>query len=235
MNFFTDIWEIHKEWKYENPVTLYGLIRSMKPETVIEIGAYRGFSASWMAQALKENGKGHLYCIDNFSLTDHVAKHGDARQFLESNFVKAGVRDWITLLDGDSDKVQWPYKVDFAYVDGWHSYQVAKHDFEQCDIRGAECICLDDAVQSVGPRLLVQEIRATEKWDVIDVLRDCGMAICMRKLKKGPITFSQELPDCTGVDLSASTKQAQLAHLEEASARNGVSYDGVLPLLHPGV
>lgn len=231
-DFHEKIWEIHKDWRYGNPVILYGLIRSMKPKVVVEVGTYRGFSASWMAQALKENGSGHLYCIDNFSLTDHEARHGDARTHLEANLNAAGVRDLITILDADSEMALWPATVDFAYVDGWHSYRAAKYDFDRCAAAGAECICLDDATQSVGPRMLVQEIR--KDWDVVNVLRDCGMAICMRRLKPGPITFSQELPGCTGVDLQTITRHEQAAHLHAASLVNKVSYGSITHLLHEG-
>lgn len=228
MNFHADIWELHKDWCYENPVILYGLIRSMKPQVVVEVGTYRGFSASWMAQALKENGSGHLYCIDNFSLRDHEGRHGDARAHLESNLRAMEVRDYITLLDGDADKVQWPDRVDFAYVDGWHSYLAAKHDFNRCAALGAECICLDDAVQSVGPRMLVQEdIRNSGDWDVLNVQRDCGMAVCMRKIPLGPITFSQELRDNTGVDLQTLTHDQQAEHFTAASDQNEVYYGAI--------
>lgn len=182
MNFHERIWELHKDWCYENPIILYGLIRSLKPQTVVEVGTYRGFSASWMAQALKENGSGHLYCIDNFVLMDAEAR---PQGQLEENFKAVGVYELITILRGDSDKVAWPGKVDFAYVDGCHSYPSAAHDFSQCAQRGAECICLDDIVKSDGPRMLVRDIREAGEFDVIDVLRHCGMAICMRRRPKG--------------------------------------------------
>lgn len=234
-DFHEKIWEVHKDWCYGNPVILYGLVRSMKPQVVVECGTYRGFSASWMAQALKENGSGHLYCIDNFSLTDHEARHGDARAHLESNLQAVGVREYITILDGDSDKVAWPDTVSIAYVDGWHSYLSVKHDFEQCARRGAECICLDDATQSVGPRMLMDDPSIRDEWDVVFVNRDCGMAICMRKVKLGPITFSQELPDNTGVDLQTLTKAQQTDHFEAASIFNGVNYSHMAHLFHEGV
>lgn len=233
-NFYQDIWEIHKDWCYGNPVILHGLIRSMKPYVVVEVGTYRGFSGSWMAQALKENGKGHLYCIDNFSLNDHRSRYGDARAHLESNLQMAGVRDHITILDGDSDKVAWPEKVDFAYVDGWHSYLAAKHDFEQCATRGAECICLDDVTQSVGPRMLMDDPKIREEWDIVFVNRDCGMAICMRKVKRGPVTFSQELPGHPGVDLQTLTKYEQGFHLAGIEPITGVNYTPVFHLLCDG-
>jgi len=39
---------------------LYGLIRVWKPSTVLETGTHKGISSAYMAQALKDNKKGHM-------------------------------------------------------------------------------------------------------------------------------------------------------------------------------
>lgn len=233
-DFYSTVEQVFHDWRYDNPKILYGLIRSLKPAVVVEVGMYRGYSASWMAKALQENGTGHLYGIDNFSLTEHVARYGDPRAHLESNLRTLGVRDTITILEGDSDKVLWPVSVDFAYIDGFHSYLTTWHDFQQCAQQGAECICFDDTTQSVGPRLLMGEIRERGQWDVIDVRRDCGMTICMRRKVKGPITFSQELPDNPGVDLQQLTDLEQQLHLSLAQRTTGVDYAPIMDLLCEG-
>lgn len=233
-DFHLRIAQLYADWTYDNPIALYGLIRTLKPEAVVECGTYRGLSASWMARALQENGKGHLYGIDNFSLTDHEGRHGDARAHLQANLQALGVSDTITIIEGDSDKVTWPDKVDFAYIDGWHSYLATKHDFEQCVKRGAECIAFDDTMQSVGPRKLMQDIRLSGQWDVMDVRRHCGMTIAMRCLPKDAITFSQELPNNPGVDLQTLTDNEQALHLFAAQQLNGVDYSSIIPALCPG-
>lgn len=216
------------DWHYDHPRILYALMRSLKPEVAVEIGTFRGYGAAYMARALQENKKGRLFCIDDFSLTFHTAKYGDAREHLMSNLRACQVADVVTVLDGKSDAVQWPETVGFAYIDGWHSYLAARHDFDKCAALGAECICLDDTVQSVGPRMLVKEIRDGGEWDVVDLLRDCGLTICMRRIKKGPITFSQEMPGHIGHDLQTFTKQEQMEHFAQASAINGITYDPII-------
>jgi hypothetical protein len=234
MNFAEQVTQVFPDWTYGNPMVLYGLIRSMKPAVCVEVGTYLGFGAAWMAQALKENGSGHLYCVDNFGLNDRAIQQGNPRQHLEQNLAKLGLTDWVTILEGDSDKVQWPERCDICYIDGWHSYLAAKHDFEQCAKRGAECVCFDDTTMSVGPRLLTMELRCKEEWQVLDILRDCGMTIAMRRQKKGPITFSQEDPTHQGRDLQLMTKAEQLQHLEQMSLSNGVNYDAITHVLHGG-
>src|SRR5581483_9979767 len=128
----------------------------MRPMTVVEVGTYRGYAACYMAQALLENGEGHLYCIDDFS--EGTQKRYDAGHW-RGNLYHCGLSNWATLIEGKSQDVRWPAKVDFAYIDGWHGFQVAMSDFLQCNKRGAECICLDDATTTVGPMMVVDDIR----------------------------------------------------------------------------
>jgi len=43
---------------------LYGMIRVLKPKNVLETGLYHGISASYMAQAIKDNGVGKLTSVE---------------------------------------------------------------------------------------------------------------------------------------------------------------------------
>lgn len=238
MNFHEDVDKVFHDWNYGHPKILYGLIRSMKPSVIVEVGAYRGYGTAWMAQAAKENGIGHVYAIYNFSLKQFTPDRDAAVAHFWDNLARLGLTDYVTLIEGDSDKVEWPEKVDLCYVDGWHSYLAALHDFEKAAKLGAECICFDDSTQSIGPRKVVEEIRAQlpRTWATIDILRDCGLTICIEKRHhpKGPITFSQELDGSLGVDLQTLTRDEQEAHLALASKRNGVDYGGVLAALCEG-
>jgi len=46
---------------------LYSLIRMQRPSNIIELGAGYGTASTLMGQALKENQKGKIWCIDNQS------------------------------------------------------------------------------------------------------------------------------------------------------------------------
>lgn len=225
---------VFHDWNYSTPKALYGLVRALKPSVVVDCGTYRGYSAAWMAQAVKENAAGMVYAIDDFSLKQFTPDRNVAVAHFWDNLDRCGVREYVTLIEGKSEEVKWPERVDFAYIDGWHSYLAAKHDFEQAAKRGAECICLDDVTQSVGPRMLMDDPKIREEWDIVFVNRDCGMAICMRKTQRGPITFSQEIPGHLGHDLQVMTRAEQLEHLREASKINGVGYAHITHLLHEG-
>lgn len=222
MAFFDEVDQVFATWKYDHPRILYALIRSLKPETVVEVGTYRGYAAAWMAQALKENGKGHLYCIDDFS--EGTQQKYDSKHW-EDNLRILGVLDHYTLIVGKSQEVTWPDKVDFAYIDGWHSFDAAHQDFSEAWARGASCICLDDVKSTIGPSMLAQRIKNTPFWDVAEIFSDCGLAICTFRQPRPEVNFSQEL-DGPGTVMTGWSVTERLEHLNKAVERNKMSYIG---------
>ena len=66
--------EFHEKWMLLQPQDTvrhawltYGLVRSLQPDSVLEIGPYHGAITSLVALALNHNGKGELTTIDNFT------------------------------------------------------------------------------------------------------------------------------------------------------------------------
>lgn len=231
MGFIQTINERFSDWNYGHPIMLYGFIRALKPLVVVESGSYRGFGACWMAKAIQENNFGKLYCIDNFTLTEHVERYGDPRTHLEENLKACGIREWVEIIEGNANEVKWPEKIDICYIDGWHSYEAASFDFGKADQAGATIIAFDDTENCVGPRMFCEEAREkfSSKFDVMDVHSDNGMTIFMRKKPKRPITFSQELPlPNPGVDLRPLTLVEQEQHFKEAAAITGLNYSKVM-------
>lgn len=87
---------------------LHWLIRELKPETVVETGTHRGLATLYMAQALEENGKGHLHTYDPYDW----GQKGNFRKFpaLEKRITSHQER-------GDSCDIE---NIDFAFIDGFH-------------------------------------------------------------------------------------------------------------------
>lgn len=229
-DFYTIVDQVFRDWNYSSPRILHSLIRALKFETHVDCGTYRGLSACWTAQAMKENGSGKVHCIDNWSLTEHVERCGDPRTHAESNMVACGVRDWIEIHQGPtSDPAMWPSKVDSAYIDAWHSYLAAKTDMQAAMGRGARFVALDDTENCVGPRMLVDELLSNSgfcrEWECLNLHSDNGLTIFLKKQPRRPITFSQELPPpCSGVDLRPLTIEQQKQHFSEASIHTGIDY-----------
>ena len=213
----------------------------LQPNTVVEVGTYRGYAACYMARAIQENNRGKLYCIDDFS--ESMQKPTTPDEWHE-NLLACGVRDWATLLVGRSDKIKWPENVDLAYIDGWHSYAAVHGDFRKCAMLGASVICLDDTTYAIGPRQFVADLQRPKKkgtgngkwteieglswpdhdipgeWNVLEFFSDHGLAVCVRKSNRPCVHFSQELAG-KGQEIE---NDKLLEHLMAAKAVTGIDY-----------
>ena len=105
---------------------LHSLVRLTKPEVIVEIGTHRGVSALWMARALKENLKGHLYTIDIYLQTSMA----EAQDLIKS----AGLSDFVTFIKAPSvpDGVNYckknNLKIDILFIDGNHNIEPCAAD-----------------------------------------------------------------------------------------------------------
>lgn len=169
---------------------IYGLIRSLKPEVVVEVGCFVGGTSVWIARALQENGTGMLYAIDDFSLSK------DSKQILSYNLGACNVGPVVRLIEGRSDEVEWPVKVDFAFVDGLHSYEGCKRDVEKAVESGARCIAVHDTVDWWGPRRWAEEFRSMDGWDLLEFYHESGLSIATKKMpKEEPNYHESDFPE----------------------------------------
>ena len=230
MSFYDTVEERFKDWNYVHPLILASFVRSLKPQVIVECGLYRGFAACHMAHSLQQNNTGKLIAIDNFSLKEHVDRYGDPRTHAEENIKACGVDQWIEIHEGEtSDPAMWPDKVDFCYVDAWHSYQACVSDCMMAIERGATFLAMDDTENCVGPRMTADWLASGLDWQRLDIHSDNGMVIFMKGQQRRPITFSQELPlPNPGVDLRPLSLGEQYKHFAEASAITGIDYSSIL-------
>ena len=86
----------------ETAVLFYALIRREQPANIVEFGTGLGVTALWMAQAVKENGAGHVWTLDDGSQWKDAQKYGAALNALSeapSFAALAGERpDYPTLI-----------------------------------------------------------------------------------------------------------------------------------------
>lgn len=112
---------------------LYGLARSLKPKVCVEIGSARGKSACAVGLALRRNGSGKLYAIDPHSVTNwNDADSVDSFALITENLRKAGVTEFVEIVrqtSGDAAK-GWNKKIDLIFIDGDHSYEGVKADWD---------------------------------------------------------------------------------------------------------
>jgi predicted O-methyltransferase YrrM len=108
---------------------MYSMIRHIQPETVLEVGVSAGHLTCWFAQALKNNEKGHLTSVDNFSR----AHGGEASNpgVPQKRVNMAGLAPWVTIIKSDSMEFlekQEGGSFDFVWIDADHSYEGAYAD-----------------------------------------------------------------------------------------------------------
>jgi predicted O-methyltransferase YrrM len=75
-------------------VLFYSLIKRERPEVVVELGTGLGICSLWMAQAVRENGVGHVYTIDDgrqfAAMAEYLRQHADELEGL------IGPADWAS-------------------------------------------------------------------------------------------------------------------------------------------
>jgi predicted O-methyltransferase YrrM len=91
---------------------LYSLVRAIRPDTVVEFGTSFGISTIYLAAAIADSGKGHVYSTE-LSAVKVAAAH--------RNLLEAGLADRVTILSGDALETlrHVPGPVGLALLDGW--------------------------------------------------------------------------------------------------------------------
>ncbi len=125
---------------------LFGLARSLGVRTAIEIGRYKGGSTLIIAAAMQ--GQGDLWSIE-LGTKESRLRPGAIRPFDEQ--VQAALQRYglhnVHLLVGDSRTLDMDTgEVDLVLVDGDHSYEGAKNDFERFGrrVRVGGAVLIDD-------------------------------------------------------------------------------------------
>lgn len=114
-------------------IVVYALVRSARPQVVVEVGSAYGKSTCFIAAALQRNSIGKLYSIDPHCATNwndgnpvvdtfEIVQHR-LRVLRLSKFV-----DPIRMLSKDAVK-SWDKTIDVLLLDGSHAYQDVKNDF----------------------------------------------------------------------------------------------------------
>ncbi|WP_079158573.1 class I SAM-dependent methyltransferase [Streptomyces caniscabiei] len=93
----------------------YLLLREARPETVVEIGTFHGWSTTWILRALRDNGTGHLYSYD---IVDHVVR--EVPETLSTG------RWTFTQGDARENLEKIPEDADFLFIDAAHSASFAR-------------------------------------------------------------------------------------------------------------
>jgi len=144
---------------------LYSIVRHIQPATVLEVGVSAGHMTCWLALALKNNGKGHLISVDNFSRAHGGEATSDAVP--RARVSRASLSPWVTFITSDSVeylKAQPDKSIDFVWIDADHSYDGAYADITEA-LRIAKIgVGVHDVCQLYdGPRKACRAIERKKK------------------------------------------------------------------------
>lgn len=172
------------------PVELDALERhAVGARQALEIGTYQGVSAARIAGALAPGGL--LYCVDPWPGTEG-RQNNPCWSICQRHLLRSGVQSRIRVLRGYSGEVagQIPDKLDFAFVDGDHSWGGIKTDWTIISEKmlSGGVVCLHDSLTPAGEEwrhadscvYFEDVIRNDPRFSVIEVVHSLAV---LRKLK----------------------------------------------------
>ena len=103
------------------------LIEEMQPKVTVDLGIDYGYSLI----AFAHNNPGKVYGIDGFEGDEWTGSRNTYDQV--SGHVTNLQLNNVTLIKGFFDDVvkTWDTKIDILHIDGFHSYEAVKNDFEK--------------------------------------------------------------------------------------------------------
>lgn len=176
----------------------YGLVRTIRPQTVVSIGSWRGFVPIILAKALKDNEDGGRLVFIDPSLVDDFWKNPEA---VKNHFLKHGL-DNIThyRLTTEQFSTTKDYEalaeIGLLFVDGYHDVKHASFDFETFEGKLSDCAItvFHDSVREFMTGIYgegkaytqdvfryMDQLKASPGYQVLDFPFDSGMTL-IRKI-----------------------------------------------------
>jgi len=110
------------------------LIEQFKPRSFVELGTYTGFSYLAICQAIKQLGyEAKCFAVDTWQGDEHTGHYGDEifEKLRTQHDESYGSFSSLLRMTFDQALEQFePGSVDLLHIDGLHTYEAVKHDYE---------------------------------------------------------------------------------------------------------
>ena len=150
----------------------YDLVRNLRPRRLVELGVCLGTSFFAFCQAVKDGGLAtELVAVDTWEGDEHTGRYGPGylQQFdgvWHQHFPRLAVRQVKRPFDEARKEVK-DASVDVLHLDGCHTYEAARHDYEtwagSVTARGVilfHDIAVQDPARGFGVYRLWEELKA---------------------------------------------------------------------------
>jgi len=110
------------------------VVRAVKPRTLVELGTHNGVSYSAFCEAVVRSGLDtRCLAVDTWRGDDHARLYGeevdlDFRRFHDSRY--GAFSELLRCTFNDALSYILDAGVDLLHIDGFHTYEAVKHDFE---------------------------------------------------------------------------------------------------------
>jgi predicted O-methyltransferase YrrM len=159
--------KIHSFTTKEELIKLYEIATTCPEKAnVVEIGSYLGASTSYIAAGLS-NKKAYIYCIDTWkNETMPDGKRDTYKEFLENLSKTQTQVIKIRKKSSQVHKSELPLSIDFAFIDGDHSFCSVSSDVQLVESLMAKnsVIAFHDAIYFKGVSLVIGTVLRSGNW-----------------------------------------------------------------------
>ncbi len=111
----------------------YDIVEAIRPQKVVELGAYNGMSYFAFCQSMIENNiSGLCYAVDTWGGDDHTGEYDDSifedvRHHARENY--RGISYLLRMLFNEAVGHFEDESIDLLHIDGLHTYEAVQEDF----------------------------------------------------------------------------------------------------------
>lgn len=162
------------------------LVAALKPGLLVELGTYAGDSYLTFCESIAKHGLSTLcFAVDTWQGDPHSGFYGDEiYSALRAHHERYGTFSHLLRMSFDEASSRFAdSSIDLLHIDGFHTYEEAKRDFEQWigKVKPGGAILIHDVAvrrRDFGVWRLWEELAAT--YPTFQFLHSCGLGVLVK-------------------------------------------------------